>query len=69
MEEWLARRRSLYLTTQNPQDTDIHASGGIRTRNSSIRAAVNPHPRPSDHWDWPQSSDTNNYIMSVLGVF
>ena len=34
LDEWLARRRDLYLTalnTQHLQQTDIHASGGIRT--------------------------------------
>jgi hypothetical protein len=69
MEEWLSRRRNLYLTTQNPQDTDFHVSGGIRTRNSSMRATVDPHSRPSGNWDWPQSMDTNSYIMNVRAVF
>jgi len=26
-----------------------------------MRAAVDPHPRPSDHWDWLQSMDTKLY--------
>ena len=69
MEAWLSRRRNLYLTIQNPQDTDIHASGGIRNRSCSMRAALDLHPRPSDHSDWPQSMDTNNYSMSVRAVF
>jgi len=30
----------LYLTTQNSQETDIHAPGGIRTRSPSQRAAA-----------------------------
>ena len=37
VDEWSARRRDLYLTTQQPQETDIHSPGGIRTRNASKR--------------------------------
>jgi hypothetical protein len=37
--------------TQNSQQTNIHAPGGIRTPNSSKRAAVNPHLIPRGHWD------------------
>jgi hypothetical protein len=33
LDEWSARRRHLYLTTHNSQETDIHALGEIRTRN------------------------------------
>jgi hypothetical protein len=39
LDEWSARRRDLYLTsTQHSQRTNIHALGGIRTRNLSRRA-------------------------------
>ena len=31
--------------------TDIHVSGGIRTRNPSRRAAAAPRLRPLGHWD------------------
>ena len=31
--------------------TNIHASGGIRTRNSSKRSAVDTRLRPLGHWD------------------
>jgi hypothetical protein len=37
--------------TQHSQDTDLHASVGIRTHNPSKRAAVYPRLRPRDHWD------------------
>jgi len=53
-DEWSARRRDLYLTTHNTQhsqQTNIHAPGGIRTRNSSERAAADPRRRTSGHWD------------------
>jgi hypothetical protein len=34
-----------------PQDTDIHAPGGIRTRNPRERAAADSRLRPLGHWD------------------
>ena len=37
--EWSARRRDLYMTAHSTRNTDIHAPGGIRTRNPSKRAA------------------------------
>jgi hypothetical protein len=36
---------------QHSQETDIHAPGGIRTRNPSKRAAADPHLKPRDHCD------------------
>jgi hypothetical protein len=38
--EWSARCRDLYLTTHNIHKTDIHVPSGIRTRNTSKRAAA-----------------------------
>jgi hypothetical protein len=37
--------------TQHSQQTDIRASGGIRTRNPSKQAVANPRLRPRGHWD------------------
>ena len=37
--------------TQHSQETDIHPSGGIRTRNSSKQEAADPRIRPCGHWD------------------
>jgi hypothetical protein len=38
--------------TQHLQQTDIHASGGIRTGNSGKRAAADPQLRPrGDMWN------------------
>jgi hypothetical protein len=48
LDEWSARHRDLYLTTQA---TNIHARGGIRTYDRSKRAAVDLHLRPRGHWD------------------
>jgi hypothetical protein len=45
---------SLYVPCYRPynkHNTNIHASGGIRTRNPSKRAAVDPRLRPHGHWD------------------
>jgi hypothetical protein len=45
-----ARRRDLY-NTQHSQEADIHASGGIQTRNPSKQAIAEPRFRPRGHWD------------------
>jgi len=58
MDEWSARRRDLYLTTHNTQQTDIHASGGIRTHDLNRRADVDLRLRPRGHCDW------HNYNLS-----
>jgi len=50
LDEWSARRRDLYRTTQHSRQTNIHAPGGIRTHNLSNRAAADPCFRPRDHW-------------------
>ena len=42
--------RPLPDNTQHSQQTNIHASGGIRTHNLSMRAAADPRLRPRDHW-------------------
>jgi len=54
LEEWSARRRDLYLTTQYSQETDIHIAGGIRTQSKSRRAAADSRLRSRDHWDHPR---------------
>jgi hypothetical protein len=42
---------SLPDNTQHPQETNIHAPGGIRTRNTSKRAVADLRLRPRGHWD------------------
>ena len=44
-------QRPLHDNTQQSQQTDIHAPGGIRTHNLSRRAAADPRLRPRGHWD------------------
>jgi hypothetical protein len=39
------------LPAQHSRQTDIHASGGIRTHNLSRRAAADLRLRPRGHWD------------------
>ena len=56
-DEGSASRTDLYLTTHNVHKTererkrDIPASAGVRTHNSSKRAAPDSHLRPHGHWD------------------
>ena len=53
LEEGSARPRDLYLhNTQQSQETDIHASGGIRTSNTSKREAA--YPRLLQRGDYRQ---------------
>jgi hypothetical protein len=47
---------SLFWTSDEPngqhsQETDIHATGGIRTRNPNKRSAADPRLRPRGHRD------------------
>jgi len=51
LDEWSARRRDLYLTTHNSQQTNIHGPAGIRTHDLSRRAAADLRLRPRGHWD------------------
>jgi hypothetical protein len=62
LDEGPARRRDLYLTTHknHKRQTDIHASGGIRTHDPSKRAAADPRFRPRGHWD--------RHHTSIVGV-
>jgi hypothetical protein len=51
LDEWSARRRDLYLTTHTTLTTDIHAPGGMWTRDPSRRPSADPRLRPLGHWD------------------
>ena len=52
LDEWSPRRKDLYLTTHNtPQQTNFHASCGIRTHDLRGRAAADLRLRPRGHWD------------------
>jgi hypothetical protein len=45
---------SLPDNTNTVQETNIHATGGIRTHDPSKRSAADPRLRPSGYWDRPQ---------------
>ena len=50
--EWLARRRDLYLTAHNTHKRETSMQpGGIWTHNSKKRAAADPRLRPNGHRD------------------
>jgi hypothetical protein len=49
-DQFVAETSTRQHTTHTKQ-TNIHAPGGIRTHDCSRRAAVDPRPRPRDHWD------------------
>ena len=65
LDEGSAHRRDLYLTTQQSQETDIHAPDGIRTRNSSRRPAIDPRLRPLGHCDW-QTRSLHDYNQNQI---
>ena len=48
------KKISLPDSTQHLQETDIPATGGIRTRNPSKCAATDPHFWGRGHWNWRQ---------------
>jgi hypothetical protein len=56
--------RTLPDSTQHSQETDIHASGGIRTRSPSKRTDADPRLRPRGHWD-RQTGGTAARILSL----
>ena len=52
LDEWsVPSQRPLPDNTQQSQQTNAHASGGIRTHNPSRRVAADLRPRPRGHWD------------------
>ena len=53
LDEALVRRRDLSLLTLHTQETDSHATGGIRTRNPRKSAAAHIHLSLRRHQDCP----------------
>jgi len=68
LDEWSAWRRDLYLTTHNThRRLDTHADGGIRTRDSSKRAATDPTlTARSLAWAYVWSSEMNWTVLCLL---
>jgi len=59
-------QRPLQDNTQHSQQTNIHASGGIRTHNPSSRAAASLSLRPRGHWDRHIDCTECKYFIFVL---
>ena len=55
---------SLPDNTQHAQEKEIHAPGGIRTRNIGRRAAAYPSLRRRGHWD--RLTDTDRSITAFM---
>jgi hypothetical protein len=54
--------------TQHSQETDIHAPGGIRTRNPSKLAAADSRFKPRDHWNRPNLHIRVQFKTKMLKV-
>ena len=54
---WTSYQRPLPDNIRNSQQTDINASGGIRTVNPSQRAAAGPRLRSRGHRNWHISTE------------
>ena len=52
---------STWQHTQQSQQKNIHAPGGIRTHNLNGRAAVDLRLRPRGHWDRLLTEDNTNF--------
>jgi hypothetical protein len=64
--EGSARRKGLYPhNTQQSHDANIHAPGGIRTRNPGKRVAADLRFRPRGHW-YRQNSEL---ILLKISLF
>jgi hypothetical protein len=48
-------------------NTNIHASGGIRTRNPSKRSAADPHLRPLGNWNRWAAFEVRNGLVRFSG--
>jgi hypothetical protein len=62
-------QRPLPDNTQLSQQTDIHASDGIRTYSPNKRAAADPRLIPSGHWDRCWTELVSCYYLSDWLIF
>jgi hypothetical protein len=70
LHEGSASRRDLYLSnTKHSQETDIRATAGTGTHNSSKRSAVDPRLRPLGHWDCHNKINKIAKLLRVRFVF
>jgi hypothetical protein len=68
LDEGSARHRDLHLTTQHPQETNIHAPGGFRTHDPSKRSAADLCLRLCGHWDRRVSLHLSLNISNVQAI-
>jgi len=57
-------QKPLLDNTQHSQETDMHVPDGIRTRNPSKGAEVDPHPRSRGPWD-RRDYFVRNFILLI----
>jgi hypothetical protein len=65
MSDQLVAQAATFDNTQQSQETDIHAPGGIQTQNLSQRAAADPRFRPRGHYDRLSPELQNEITVSV----
>jgi hypothetical protein len=65
LDEWSARRRDLYLTTQTLSRDKHPCPAGIRTHDPSKRSAADPRLRPRDHWDRHTHTHTHTHTRTT----
>jgi hypothetical protein len=57
---WTSDQLVAETFSDNTQQTNIRAPGGIRTHDRSRRAAVDLRHRPRGHWDRRWNNNNNN---------
>ena len=62
-------QRPLSDNTQHSQQTDIHAPGGIRTRNLRKRAATDPRLRPLGHCEGLCKQILQDFLIHCIMQF
>jgi len=69
LDEWSARRTGRYIhNTQQTQDKDIHAPGGIRTRNPTKRTTADLRLSSRGHRDLPPTCMESEIFNSDQAV-
>jgi hypothetical protein len=64
LDDWSACRRGRYLyNTQQSQETNIHASGGIGNHDPSKRTVADLRHRSRGHWDRQLITHINEYVI------
>ena len=67
LDKWSTRRKDLTTHNTHKRQIDIHATGGVRTRNLGKRAALDQRLRQSGQWDRPFWHLVDSEYSSGLG--